>query len=150
MLLEPVLPLAPMPLVVPLPGVPVDAAGSPVAPEGLLPAPVAADGLLDPTAPVSPDIPPGAVELMLPVPPAGGVLAVLSAAPPVPLTAGALAVPLVEPVPDAPGVMVDVDVFGVVLADLSSPQPASERASATPAAMVNCLVISSPRNKKWL
>ena len=141
MLLDPVLPLAPMPLVAPLPGVPVDAAGSPVEPEGLVEDPVAADGLLDPAAPVSPGIPAGALELMLPAPLAGGVPAVLSAAAPVPLTAGALAVPLLEPVPDVPGVI--VDVFGVLFADWSFPHPASASASATPAASVNCLVIST-------
>jgi hypothetical protein len=165
MLLDPVLPLAPMPLVAPLPGVAAEAAGSLAAPDGLLEPvaadgllepvaadgllePVAADGLLDPTAPVSPGVPAGPLEPMLPVPAAGGVLALLPAAP-MPLTAGEPAMPLDDPVPDAPGVVVEVDVFGVLFADLSSPQPVSARASATPAAIVNCLVMLKSSQCEW-
>jgi hypothetical protein len=116
--------------VAPLPGV-LDAAVSPAA-------------LLEPGAAGSP-----AVLLLEPmplVPPAGGVLAVLSAAPE-PLTPDELALDpvLLEPVPAVPGVVVDTELLGVLFAaDRSSPQPAIASASATLAAMVSSLVICQP------
>lgn len=116
LLLDPAVPLAPIPLVAPLPGVldDVASAGRP-------------DALLELAAPVSA----GLALLLGPmplVPPAGGVLAVLSAA----------------PVPAVPGVVVDTELFGVLFAvDRSSPQPPIANASATPAAMVSSLVIWS-------
>jgi hypothetical protein len=119
-------PLAPIPLVAPAPGVPddVESGGRP-------------DALLELAAPVSA----GLALLLGPtplVPPAAGVLAVLSVAP-VPLTAGEL-----EPVPAVPGVVVETELFGVLFAvDRSSPQPAIANASATLAAMVSSLVIWS-------
>jgi hypothetical protein len=126
LLLDPAVPLAPMPLVAPLPGVLGDAGSA-----GL------ADALLELAAPVSP----GMALLLGPAPlvaPAGGVLAVLSAAPG-PLTADEL-----EPVPAVPGVVVETELFGVLFAvDRSSPQPPIANASATPAAMVSSLVIWS-------
>jgi hypothetical protein len=129
LLLDPAVPLAPIPLVAPLPGV-RDAAVSPAA-------------LLEPRAAGSP-----AVLLLEPmplVPPAGGVLAVLSAAPEL-LTPDELALDpvLLEPVPAVPGVVVDTELLGVLFAaDRSSPQPAIANASATLAAMVSSLVIWS-------
>jgi hypothetical protein len=136
-LLEPVLPLAPMPLVPPLP-VGGDAAVS----AGLLGVPLPGVPLA-PIALVSLGVPAVPAAPTLLVGP-GCVLAVLSAAP-VPLTEGAPApgpMPLLDPVPAVPGVVVDVEVFGVLFADLSSPHPAIANASATLAAMVSSFVIS--------
>jgi hypothetical protein len=79
--------------------------------------------------------------LPLLVPP--GVLAALSAAP-LPLALGELEpIALLEPVPAVPGVLVAVELDGLLLAaDRSSPQPAIINASATLAAMVICFVMS--------
>jgi hypothetical protein len=140
-LLEPVLPLAPIPLVPPLPAVPESAlsAGLPGVP-------------LEPIALVSPGVPAVPADPTLLVGP-GAVLAVLSAAP-VPLTdeeGEPAPMPLLDPVPDVPGVMVDGAVFGVLPADLSSPQPEIANASATLAAIVSSLVIfESPEGEDGL
>jgi hypothetical protein len=134
LLLDPAVPLAPMPLVAPLPGVLGDAGSA-----GRL------DALLELAAPVSAGLPLALLLEPMPlVPPAAGVPAVLSAAP-VPLTLDELEpMPLLEPVPGVPGVTVEVELFGVLFAaDRSSPQPAIVNASATLAAMVSSLVIWS-------
>jgi hypothetical protein len=98
---------------------------------------------LPPIVLVSPLVPGAPLEPIEPVAP--GAVAVLSAAP-VPLTAAELElepIPLLEPVPAAPGVLVAVGLDGVLFAaDLSSPQPAIVNASATLAAMVSSLVMS--------
>jgi hypothetical protein len=84
----------------------------------------------------------GAVAVPAPVLPAPGALVELPAAP-VPLTAEPLdPMPLLDPVPEAPGVVVAVELDGLLFAaDRSSPQPAIVNASATLAAMVSSLVI---------
>ena len=74
------------------------------------------------------------------VPPDPGMLGIVVLPAPVPLS---LMAPL-DPVPAVPGVVVEVELDGLLFAaDRSSPQPAIANASATAAAMVSSLVISS-------
>lgn len=75
------------------------------------------------------------------VPPAPGELVAVSGTP-VALPEAPGPIPLLDPVPDTPGVAVAVELGLLFAADLSSPQPAIANASATLAAMVSSFVIS--------